>query len=117
MFTSRGVEACVLADFHFLLADGAHDKGGHEHDSSRWDNFEIRDIDLQILVIKIGQAETKSTVQTSSLCALLDPGDDFPYLIDGQCASLIDQLPQHAITFLGIFIICRDIGSECNCQE
>ena len=56
MFAGGWVEARILADFHFLLMHGAHNKRRDEHDPSRGNDFELRDINAEFLIIEIRQA-------------------------------------------------------------
>ena len=66
-------------------------------------NFEMSI--TKFLIVEIRQAQAKSPVQVARGGAFLDLGDDLFGLIDCQRASLIDQLTEHPITFLGIFLI------------
>ena len=65
MFTGGWVVARILADFHFLLTHSAHNKRRDEHDASRGNDFKLRNINAEFLVVEIRQAQAESAVQVA----------------------------------------------------
>src|SRR6266540_1601151 len=112
MFSSGLVKARILADFHLLLMNSAHDKRWDEHDSSRRYDLHVGFIHYKSLVIKVGQSDTQAAIQTLLLYPSLDLGNNFVCFEVRQGTPLIDQLTENAIPFAAIFLVHRYIGRK-----
>src|SRR4030042_955970 len=96
---------CIPSDFALLLTCCQHGKRRYEHDPSGRGNHEIIGLNDQLMVVKVGQAKPQPTIQFMLGYPTPDRLNNLLELIEGERASLVDQLSKHAIAFLLVHFV------------